>query len=85
MTHKLNHNILEGVELRLDINGNTVKVFTVPQGKILNIAAVEVAAFDAGKRIEVYAGGTKRLDYTVPAGYTVLVQTTLNDAPEEVR
>jgi len=75
MTRKLNHIVSAGVQLRLVVNGNEVKDHTVPAGMELLITAREVAFFEPGDRLEVFTATRQVLDYTVPPGHAVIIET----------
>lgn len=72
MTRKLSH-ILKNQHLKATINGDAV--VDTPVQEPLLIRATEYRLVTAGQRLQVWVGGVLRLDYTVPAGRVVLVET----------
>jgi hypothetical protein len=81
MTRHLNHIISAGKRLRVKLNAQPVRDYTVPSGRLLRIRGTEHRIVPAGTRIEVLVDGNARLDYTVPDGHVLIIDYEERDDP----
>lgn len=79
MTKMLKHILSEGQTITMYEDGQPIQTFTVPANKSLLLTATEYRLFTQNKQIEVVIDGVKKLDYTVPQGRVIVVESDLRD------
>lgn len=81
MTRHISHIFSAGRRLRVKIDGETVRDYTVPEGKLLRVTAIEHRIVQAGETVEIFVGETRRVNYTVPPGHVLVIESQQGDEP----